>query len=228
MEVLEREYGSWQRLVAGSVAALLAIAGIVAVGIGAILGLDGELATGERLLGLAAGVTLGTALLWPGWRLGIRTIRAGRRVVDALVSWHRLPEVVAPDGSYIPAGLRRRGDAVGAADRRRVAARDATLAHTYVFRGPLFIRIAVAGLLLVAVLAGWGMAISSLFTADPLDATSVTYATMLAAVALVLTIALVQVLGGSYRVNAAHARRDPVAGAILGRGQRLFGQEGRP
>jgi hypothetical protein len=218
--ILEREYGSWPRLAVGSAATILLCLAAVSLGLAIGLVISEDLSTGETALLLAGGVVLGATFGAAGRRLGSRVVRDGRSVVEALIRWHHLPASIDADGSFIPPEHRRRQDAISSADKRRIDTRDAILARTYVFRGPLLVRITVSGLLLVAVLMTWGMSISGFALAE--ESFDYAAATIVGALASILTGALAYVLGGAYRVNAAHARRDPVSGAIFRRFRRIF------
>lgn len=190
--VLEREYGSWRRLAAGAAALALLTVGVAVAGLGLALAAAEDFAAAERMLLAGVGLAVGAALAVPGGLLGRAVVRAGRSVVDALVRWHD------------PLAARPGAQGEQPTSRRRLTAAQRRVARAYAYRPPMFGRVATGGLLLVATLVGWGMVAGGLALAtDPAERV---LAGTFGGLAVPVTAATAYVLGGAYRVQAAHTR----------------------
>ncbi|MEK6309528.1 MAG: hypothetical protein V4737_10795 [Curtobacterium sp.] len=196
LATLSAESDSFTRLGWGLVAWVLAVVGV--------LGLAAALWTGApvgvRVLGLvvaAAGLAAGTALGRDVWL-------AGRAVVNAFVAWTLLPERLAEGGA-------------GVADWRADPVRDAVRARVFVFEGWRVLRIvaAVAAFLVTPM-------IGDQLQRTPSDqqwwaGQTASVTVFVLGLLLVSMTAAVVLMGGQWRANRAHARRDPVQRRLLGR-----------
>ncbi|MWB98272.1 hypothetical protein [Agromyces seonyuensis] len=166
------------------------------VGIGATLGfgiallvLGGALdlvATGGALLGVPFGLVGLGGAVVTGWLL-LGLHRSGRRLARALASRYR--------STYGP--------------EHRGGLGDAGLARYFVFEPFLFWRIALASITLLG-------AIMLLSIAGFMPEQSAAGRLLSGAYGLVLLVAGCGLFGGTFRVNAAHSRRDPVQRRLWG------------
>ncbi|MFJ2977459.1 hypothetical protein ACIPEP_01255 [Curtobacterium sp. NPDC087082] len=169
-----------------------------------VLGLAAALWDGAPAVLRLVGVVVAFAGLGCGALLGRDVWRAGRSVVDAFVAWTLLPERLAQGGA-------------GVADWRADPVRDAVRARVFVFEGWRVLRIvaAVAAFLVTPMLGDQ-------LQRTPADqqwwAGQTASVTVFVLGLLVVSMTVVVVLmGGQWRANRAHARRDPVQRRLLGR-----------
>lgn len=194
---LERDaHLDWRRPLVGTAALVLLLGGQL-VGAAVLVVEASDAQRWAVLAGSALAVAAGTVL-------GVRTWRAGRRVVDALVAWEELPDHVPLDGSVVAYADREPEDADGEDERRRLHQRNLVDFRTRQLRVTILPRV-VAGTLLA--LVGLGVVLA---VVDELVRTG-TLTPDTAAVALPGLTALaaaVVVLGGLQRVGASMFRRD--------------------
>ncbi|EFQ83719.1 hypothetical protein HMPREF0063_11382 [Aeromicrobium marinum DSM 15272] len=158
---------------------------------------SGEAAlVGVILLVCAAAIAAG---LW----LGLRVWREGRRVVDALVAWEEVIDLVPVDGSFVPVEDREIQDAADDDERRSIRRRNWVRFRARTFQFSQMPRIALAVLMALPGIAIVGGFVRALAAGPPVPSEAV--GALLPGLTLLVFAAVV--FGGMQRFSSAVFRR---------------------